>query len=167
MGDSLDTAGDPLAMLPFADWVLRPDCHGRMGWQAPGLPEAVPFDALDLSDPACPVCGSLERWQDLLGRQRCGVCEVDTLDKALQLANKAARLRSQAPPRKPALRIAPGCVAAGRVDTLDLDSRRRLQGQPEGLAGRKAGQDGIAKECNRLPPGENRNMVVDIVAISR
>lgn len=23
----------------FADWVRRPDVHGRMGWEAPGLPE--------------------------------------------------------------------------------------------------------------------------------
>jgi len=22
---------------PFADWVRRPDCHGRMGWEAPDL----------------------------------------------------------------------------------------------------------------------------------
>ena len=86
----------------FADWVCRPDCHGRMGWQAPGLPEAVPFDALPLPGPACPVCGSLERWQDLLGRQRCGVCEAETLDKAMELAERAARLRQQAQPRKPA-----------------------------------------------------------------
>jgi hypothetical protein len=32
-------AADPLAALPFADWVRRPDCHGRMGWEAPDLPE--------------------------------------------------------------------------------------------------------------------------------
>ncbi|MBU4273738.1 MAG: hypothetical protein KKA28_17900 [Planctomycetes bacterium] len=32
-------AADPLATLPFADWVLRPDAHGRIGWEAPGLPE--------------------------------------------------------------------------------------------------------------------------------
>ena len=24
---------------PFTDWVRRPDCHGRMGWEAPDLPE--------------------------------------------------------------------------------------------------------------------------------
>jgi len=135
LGDRLDTAADPLAALPFAEWVLRPDCHGRMGWQAPGLAEAVPFDALDLPGPACPVCGSLEQWQDLLGHQRCGACEADALNKALELANKAARLRSQAPPRKPALRIAPGCVAAGRVDTLDLDNKRSLQRPLAGLGG--------------------------------
>jgi hypothetical protein len=76
----------------FADWVRRPDAHGRMGWQAPDLPEAVPFDALDLPGPGCPKCGSLEQWQDLLGRQRCGVCEADALGRALNLAERAARL---------------------------------------------------------------------------
>ena len=24
----------------FADWVRRPGCHGRMGWEAPGIPES-------------------------------------------------------------------------------------------------------------------------------
>ena len=32
------SAGFQVAPL-MADWVLRPDCHGRMGWEAPGLPE--------------------------------------------------------------------------------------------------------------------------------
>ena len=119
----------------FADWVRRPDAHGRMGWQAPDLPEAVPFDDLDLPGTGCPRCGSLKQWQDLLGRQRCGRCEAGTLGRALKLAERAARLRTQAQPRKPAPRLAPGCVAVGRVDTLDLDSGKRSQGQPEGFGG--------------------------------
>jgi hypothetical protein len=90
--DAADTAGDLLAATPFADWVRRPDYHGRMGWESPDLPEAVPFDALDLPGPGCPKCGSLEQWQDLLGRQRCGVCEADALGRALNLAERAARL---------------------------------------------------------------------------
>ena len=32
--EAADTVGDPLAGTPFADWVHRPDCHGRMGWEA-------------------------------------------------------------------------------------------------------------------------------------
>ena len=60
----------------FADWVRRPDAHGRMGWEAFDLPEAVPVEALPLPGPGCPVCGSLEQWQDALGRQRCGRCEA-------------------------------------------------------------------------------------------
>jgi hypothetical protein len=35
-----DGVGDHLAATPFADWVRRPDCHGLMGWEAPGLPES-------------------------------------------------------------------------------------------------------------------------------
>jgi hypothetical protein len=166
VSEAADTVGDPLAAA-FADWVLRPDCHGCMGWQAPRLPEAVPFDALPLPGPACAVCGSLESWQNLLGRERCGSCDRDGLDKALRLADKAAQLRRQAQPRKPAPRIAPGCVAAGRVDTLDLDSKRPLQSQPEGLAGRETGQGGIAEGCNGLRPERNQNRLVDIVATIR
>jgi hypothetical protein len=66
----------------FADWVRRPDAHGRMGWEAPDLPESdrwwawCDFDALPLPGAGCPVCGSLESWQDALGRQRCGVCDL-------------------------------------------------------------------------------------------
>jgi ribosomal protein S27AE len=79
----------------FAGWVRRPDAHGRMGWEAPDLPEAVPLDALPLPGPACPRCGSLEQWQDALGRQRCGRCEADALGKAMKLAERAARLRNR------------------------------------------------------------------------
>jgi hypothetical protein len=79
----------------FADWVRRPDTHGRMGWEAPSLPETVPLDALPRPAPTCPVCGSLESWEDALGRQRCGVCEAATLGRALKLADKAAELRKR------------------------------------------------------------------------
>jgi hypothetical protein len=133
--DAADTAGDLLAATPFADWVRRPDYHGRMGWESPDLPEAVPFDALDLPGPGCPKCGSLEQWQDLLGRQRCGVCEADALGRALKLAERAARLRTQAQPRKPAPRLAPGCVPVGSTDTLDLGDKRPTQGRLRGLCG--------------------------------
>jgi len=55
-----------------------------------------PFVALGESvkpGTGCPACGSLEEWQDALGRVRCGVCEADVLAKALRLAEKAATLR--------------------------------------------------------------------------
>jgi hypothetical protein len=94
---------------------------------AAGVVEVPDFNSLPLPGDPCRVCGSLEEWTDLLGSRHCGICEVDTLDKALQLAEQAARLRRQAHSRKPAPRIAPGCVAAGRIDTLDLDSKRPLQ----------------------------------------
>jgi hypothetical protein len=97
--------------------------------------EVVPFDDLLLPGPACPRCGSLESWTDILGGQHCGVCERATLDKALRLAERAARLRQQAQQRKPAPRIAPGCVAAGRVDMQDLGDKRPTQGELRGFGG--------------------------------
>jgi hypothetical protein len=77
----------------------------------------------------------MEEWQDMLGGRHCGICEADALDKALQLTDKAARLRQQAQQWKPAPRIARSCIEGGGVDTLDLDSKRPLQAQPEGFAG--------------------------------
>ncbi len=65
------------------------------------------FDSLPLPGDPCPVCGSLEEWTDLLERRRCGVCERETLDKALQLAERVARLRKQAQPRQSAPKIRP------------------------------------------------------------
>ena len=128
-------AADPPAAVASADWVRQPDVHGRMGWQAPDLPEVMPFDDLPLPGPPCPECGSLEQWQDALGRERCGNCEREILDKALELAERAAWLRKQAQPRKPATRITPRCVAAGQVDTLDLVAKRPVQGQLRGFGG--------------------------------
>jgi hypothetical protein len=40
MPEAVDIVVDPLAATRFADWVRRPDCHGRMGWELPGLPES-------------------------------------------------------------------------------------------------------------------------------
>jgi hypothetical protein len=74
---------------------------------------SCPWDEATEPGPACPVCGSLESWQDALGRERCGVCEADALAKALQLAERAARLRKRAQSRKPAPRIASCCVVGG------------------------------------------------------
>ena len=95
-----------------------------MGWQAPDTPDAVPFDDLPLPGSACPKCGGLAEWIDLLGGRHCQICEAETLNKSLRLVELAARLRKQAPARTPAPRIAPGCVAAAPVDTLDLGDKR-------------------------------------------
>ena len=96
--------------------------------------EKVPdFDSLPLPGDPCPLCGSLETWWDILGGEHCQQCDRATLDKAIQWADRAARLRKQAERRKPAPRIAPDCVAGGSVDTLDLGSGTPLQAMPEGL----------------------------------
>jgi hypothetical protein len=89
--------------------------------------EVPDFDSLPLPGDPCPRCGSLEKWWDILGGEHCQQCERATLDKALQWVELAARLRQQPQRQKPAPRIAPGCVAAGRVDTQDIDSGKPLQ----------------------------------------
>jgi hypothetical protein len=104
--------------------------------EAANLETLPDFDSLPLPGEPCPVCGSLEEWTDMLDRRRCGNCERDTLDKATRLAERTAWLRQQAQRQKPAPRIAPGCVAAGRVDTQDIDSKRPAQSQLWGRAGR-------------------------------
>ena len=89
-------AVDPLA----AEWEKVPD-----------------FDSLPLPGRPCPRCGSLETWWDILGGEHCQQCERATLEKSFQLTDRAAMLRKQAQPRKPAPRIAPGCVAGGMVES--------------------------------------------------
>ena len=59
----------------------------RLDWPCPSS------DGTIEPGPACSVCGSLEHWQDGLGRRRCGVCEADALARARRLAETAARLR--------------------------------------------------------------------------
>ncbi|MBU4271714.1 MAG: hypothetical protein KKE86_08120 [Planctomycetes bacterium] len=96
-----EPAADPLATFPFADWVLRPDAHGRMGWVAPDLPESdrwwatADFDDLPPPGPACPRCGSLAEWWDLLGGRHCGQCDGDVLRHGLDLLDRAEKIRSQ------------------------------------------------------------------------
>jgi hypothetical protein len=69
----------------FADWVRRPDCHGRMGWESPGLPESDRWWArCDFDDlPEVPVGFSIGELpkpppQDSHGRVAAGL--VDTRD---------------------------------------------------------------------------------------
>ncbi|MFZ1933325.1 MAG: hypothetical protein WCB27_01330 [Thermoguttaceae bacterium] len=118
----------------------------------PAIPEVVPFDDLPLPGPACPKCGSLEEWTDLLGWQRCGVCEADTLEKALQLANRAARLRQQSQQRKPAPRIAPGCVSTVPVDTTTLAAIGLYRGSYRALMGVKMRKVELQKRATVCHP---------------
>ena len=75
---------------PPANWVLRPDSRGVMGWQAPD-PWPAWEDLPALPDP-CPKCGSLELWQDALGGWHCQRCERPAFERGLRLAERAARL---------------------------------------------------------------------------
>jgi hypothetical protein len=79
-----------------------------------GLAAMIPFDDLPLPGTPCPRCGSLEEWTDLFGRRRCGVCERATLDKAIQWADRAARLQNQSRQRKPTPQDS-GCCGSGGV----------------------------------------------------
>jgi len=86
----------------FPRWVRRPDVSGRMGWEAPDLPErerwwAHPERIID-PDP-CERCGSLEVWQDLAGGWHCQHCEADTLARGERLARLAMTLRNRGPRR--------------------------------------------------------------------
>ncbi len=82
---------------PFANWVLRPDSRGVMGWQSPDAPELWPAweDSPTLPDLG-PKCGSLELWQDALGGWHCQRCKRATFERGLRLAERAARLREAA-----------------------------------------------------------------------
>jgi len=39
--DSPPEASDPMEAKRFAGWIRRPDRHGRMGYEAPGLAESA------------------------------------------------------------------------------------------------------------------------------
>jgi hypothetical protein len=69
----------------FADWVRRPDCHGRMGWETPDLPEAERWWArCDFDDlPEVPEgfsMGELPKPAPPLPRRGVSGGMVDTLD---------------------------------------------------------------------------------------
>ena len=131
----------------FADWVRRPDCHGHMGWEAPDLPEHVPFDSLPEPGPPCPICGSLELWQDGLGRRRCGNCEAETLGRSLRLVKRATQLRKRGQPRKPAVRIAPCCVSGGMSIHKTLMAEDRTEATREPWRDVKLGKSTLRKDA--------------------
>ena len=117
----------------FAYWVRRPDSRGRLGWQSPDSPEVVAWADLQEPGPGCPVCGSLESWVDVLGRERCGLCEAKILDKAMQLAERASKLQTKALGQKTASQEPRGCVPGGRLGSLALRERATVCGNGRGL----------------------------------
>ena len=130
-----NTAMEAARLQPFLWWVRRPDSRGRLGWQSPDLPAFTAWEDLPEPGAGCPVCGSLEIWQDLLGRERCGHCEGEILGKALKLAEAAGRKRQKSQKRKMPPQDCARGVAAVSVDTQDLGSNRPLQGPLQGFAG--------------------------------
>jgi len=86
---------------PFADWVLRPDVSGRLGWEPPGLPEDERWwarstweDLPRLPEP-CPKCGPLGLWWGLLGGAHCLRCEKAAFERGQWFAERAARARER------------------------------------------------------------------------
>jgi len=53
-------------------------------------------DTIDGPEP-CPTCGSLEKWWDVLGRQRCSVCEAATLARGLRILRPVKSAPGRAP----------------------------------------------------------------------
>jgi len=102
--DAPDLDGGPLGSLDLDGWELKPDARGRLGLEPGDLPDGELWWASggfgDLPEPGdgCPRCGSLETWSDLLGNRHCAGCDRDRLARALQLADRAARLRRNHPP---------------------------------------------------------------------
>ena len=108
-GDAPGIDGGVSGCPDFSGWAPRPDFGGRLGLEAPDLPEGQRwwaiggFDELPEAGDGCPECGSLETWSDLAGGRHCAGCERAGLERALKLADRAARLRRRSglPPRRP------------------------------------------------------------------
>ena len=125
--------------------VVLPALTGGNGNTTPPNPEKnggsvdvdgpCPWDEATDPGPPCRVCGSVEHWQDAMGGGHCQRCEVETLDKALKLTERAARLRTQAQQRPPAHQDCACCVGRGRVDILDLEGTRPVQAMLGGFGG--------------------------------
>lgn len=120
-------------LAPFAWWQRRPDVSGRMGWEAPALPEADRWwadgnvAALPEATAPCPRCGGLELWQDPAGGWHCQRCDGDVLRRSRDLTARAARLRA-AGRAKAAPQDCAGGAPGPRVDALELPGNRPVQG---------------------------------------
>ena len=86
-GPATEAPADAREPIPdlFEGWTLRPDAGGRLGWEAPDLPEVdrITYDDLpELPGPAavcagvqpCPWCGRRKWWRSVYGVVVCGWC---------------------------------------------------------------------------------------------
>ncbi len=90
-----ESAGKPAVALPPVAVAPSPE--------APPLavqPAGDGWESAIEPPPPCPKCGSLELWQDLLGRWHCQHCEATKFQRGLRLAERAARLRRETERRK-------------------------------------------------------------------
>ena len=77
--------------------VVRAALAAGNGNTNPTISDVVPFDDLPLPGPACPRCGSLEEWIDLLGGRHCGICEANTLNKARAIGRTGSPVAATSP----------------------------------------------------------------------
>jgi hypothetical protein len=113
-------APEPIPGL-FEGWTLRPDAGGRLGWEAPDLPEVdrVTFD--DLPGPAavcagvhpCPWCGRRSWWRSIYGVVVCGWCHPPAAPELVAewLDGAETGLAQEPAPGRPRC-----CVLSGAVD---------------------------------------------------
>jgi hypothetical protein len=77
-------ASEP-AMVPVEAWVLRPDVHGRLGWEPADMHEEDrwwargDFEDLPEADRACATCQGFLWREDGVGERHCPTCEPPTL----------------------------------------------------------------------------------------
>jgi len=113
--------------------VVLPALTGGNGNTTPPNPEKnggsvdvdgpCPWDEATDPGPPCRVCGSVEHWQDAMGGGHCQRCEVETLDKALKLTERAAGCGRKPNSGRRPTRIAP--VAWEEVGSIFWTSKAR------------------------------------------
>ena len=116
---------DGLTASRFADWIRRPDASGRMGWEAPDLPERKRWEQLPELPRPCPRCRGLELWETMTGDWRCLHCERVEFERSQELSRLAPQLRAASglPPRQTeaeAEPLAPGELQCGRCKSTQL-----------------------------------------------
>jgi hypothetical protein len=123
----------PTLTLNPTDWRPVP---GGLVRRDLGPAECPPWEACPQPGDGCPSCGSLESWEDLAGRRRCGQCEAEALDEALALAGDAARLRRHNPaPMKSTAQDRAGRGQVGKDDA-------RIRWRPAAVSGAFQGRGG-------------------------
>jgi hypothetical protein len=147
----LEHKAEVVAQLRTANWELRPDTRGRLGFQSPDAP--VPFPAWEdlpehsksaLADPtagACWWCGRREWWRSIHGAVVCGYCHPPSVPGLV--AEWLAGPES-VPDEQAAAQEARRRVSTGMVDTQNLSAGRPTDGLYGALPGREDGQAGIA-----------------------
>ena len=124
-----------------------------------------PWDeATEPGDP-CPVCGSLEKWWDILGGEHCQQCEHATLDKGAATGESGGPAAATGPASKAGpkdcarLRSGrPGRYVEPRAEAVRTEAATRSWRAVKMSMGR------LQKGATFCAENRNRNTVVDILA---